>query len=348
MSGRTAKALTAAQRRRRQEAAVKLRLQGYTVEEIGRALGCALSTISGVLAEAGMKAEDAPSSINLPLPELTPISWRTQAHGSSFEDRRRRREISVKLHRKGYTGHAIAAALGVNPSTVSSDLANAGIDGTATHRPQRPPPEPIDWRSEFPISTAVAQGEPPPQVQDSRGRARLAIKSSPGQIDRRREAAAKLYRDGYSAHAIAAALKVGTTTVHIDLNAEGITPDRRKRIDEPPATIDWWSEPKPEVASHLVAPLYQRSNVVDTWKSVLDWSREGRGVCHFANDARDAVAAKDKAWLESQLELFRGITDYIHRLEACIQDPDFRERAIHNLEDGAALKQPHLRVQRSS
>jgi hypothetical protein len=155
-------------------------------------------------------------------------------------------------------------------------------------------------------------------------------KSTPAQVDYRRELVVQWHHQFYTVFQIAAALQVSPSVVTQDLKVRGIRLDRtrlRSAQSDPPPPTDWRiSDP----AKRVKTSIYSDVMALQWWQDTLHHSRENKALRRLAQDAKAADEAGDAGWFAEQHHLLFDLREYLGAMERCLDDPAFRSEAIRD------------------
>jgi hypothetical protein len=170
------------------------------------------------------------------------------------------------------------------------------------------------------------------------------------QVDRRRDHAVALRKQGCSRPQIAQALGVSEAVIGKDLEATGCTdasqPQRTARQADP-EPFDWRTPtesepmkprqkkktpPSPPAATPppVRVPLYRRSTTRQLWRDTLKLLTDDNAVNRFANDAHEADTAGDDHWFQEARRELQDLRAYLDRLDRVLNDLDARKRGIED------------------
>jgi hypothetical protein len=144
---------------------------------------------------------------------------------------------------------------------------------------------------------------------------------TPAQAERRRDAVARMTRQGYAAWQIAAALDVSVHTVTGDRlqrkrELAGIVTRGRSQRNLPPdpEPVDWVSEPEPP------ARPYELTGPIHRVKGLHDYLRESNARNRFAFNMEEAEAAGDEQFVVGSQVALADTIAYLQDLLKIAQD----------------------------
>jgi predicted ArsR family transcriptional regulator len=165
-------------------------------------------------------------------------------------------------------------------------------------------------------------------------------KATPAEMARRRDAVAKLYREGYQLQHIATALGISPSAVSDDLLVSGTPKVRgpRPKGDSVPPTTKWREADQPvQTGPHYLSSL--ALNMVD---NTTEYFTRQDAVNLLAHDAHDALVAGDEAWVSQARAKLSRLMSYLGRMQAVLDSPEARARGMQIDQ----TERPDLRVVR--
>ena len=181
-------------------------------------------------------------------------------------------------------------------------------------------------------------------------------RARPHEVEKRRDAVAKLHGEGYTRDAICEALGIAHGTLHSDLIARGINPGLPREITRGPAkTIVWRDQPAsqsrrpktvvpppPKIADDV--PPYHRSWTLGTIESLYRDLHRRSSENQLANEAADAAEVRDDAWFSRARATLGAAIAQLEGLQRILDDPAERERQRERTNEFADEAKPKLRA----
>jgi len=183
-----------------------------------------------------------------------------------------------------------------------------------------------------------------PVALDKTGRAKPTRKTTAEEVNRRRDHALRLWREGATRTQIAAALDVSADSVGNDLAKRGVAPNQPRLTGLPvdPEPIDWLEPPSPP---ERALPPYQNSVTLHIWQTFVRDSRGQHHANRLAHDAADAEEAGDRVWLAEAAEILQSAITEATRLHRVVVDQQARLRGQREeLESPTRRTRVRLRV----
>ena len=149
---------------------------------------------------------------------------------------------------------------------------------------------------------------------------------------RRQHAVAELYEAGYPSVAIAAALRIGNSTIQDDLRAMGHKEDRRRRrkheITQGPAPVLDWRDPDSAWSLQRFpkeAP-YKRSPILFDTLHWVEGFNSGDYPNRLAWHLYEATKSGDKEWVRYVERLVGQALGQFQILDRVLHDAEYREQ----------------------
>jgi hypothetical protein len=181
------------------------------------------------------------------------------------------------------------------------------------------------------------------RTPDIRGYLQYRSKTTPAEIERRRDEAYRLYREGYKRTDIAEALDISESVLHGDLAARAVAKNKRyKALVEGKPPRAYWRDEDVLVPEDTTAH-YLNSLALMMIENSTDYMTRERIVNLFAHDVNDAVKAGDEAWISQARAKITRASLIFRRMHGVLDSPVVRDQAmrdagLHPVETPATLR----------